>query len=135
LKGILADVNIQGQMDALVVVIQAEPWKLFWDYLSVKYLHFSDIALLPSSPDSVVWQTCQDGELVLITDNRNQHGTDSLETTIRSRSTSTSLPVFTISDTPRLRTSRDYADRVIETLLDSLLRIDDLRGSGRLFLP
>jgi hypothetical protein len=34
-----------------------------------------------------------------------------------------------------LRACRDYADRVIDVLLDSSLRIDALRGSGRLYLP
>ena len=45
------------------------------------------------------------------------------------------LPVFTIANIPHLRASRDYANRVIDTLLDSLLRIDTLRGTGRLYLP
>lgn len=64
MKGIIADVNIQGHVDLLMVLIQAEPWKLFWDYLKLRYCHFADVGLLPSSPDSQVWQTCQNGELV-----------------------------------------------------------------------
>jgi hypothetical protein len=43
--------------------------------------------------------------------------------------------VFTIANLPQLRASRQYADRVIDKLLDALLRIDALRGTGRLFLP
>jgi hypothetical protein len=82
-----------------------------------------------------VWETCQKEELVLITDNRNKKALDSLEATIQTRNTPTSLPVFTIANVPHLRTSRDYADRIIDKLLDSLLRIDALRGSGRLYLP
>jgi len=42
-KGILADVNIQGQVDFLVVLMQAEPWKLFWEHLRIPYLHFPDV--------------------------------------------------------------------------------------------
>ena len=45
------------------------------------------------------------------------------------------MPIFTIANVPHLRVSRDYADRVIDQLLDSLLRIDALRGAGRLYLP
>ncbi len=71
----------------------------------------------------------------LITDNRNKKGLDSLETTIQVRNTPTSLPVFTVANAPHLRASRDNADRVIDKQLDSLLRIDALRGTGRLFLP
>jgi hypothetical protein len=29
-KGILADANIKGQVDALVKRMQSEPWALFW---------------------------------------------------------------------------------------------------------
>src|SRR5207244_3627653 len=134
-KGILADINIQGYVDLLVVQMRAEPWKLFWDYLNLQYFHFADIGLAPSSLDSLLWDTCQTRDLVLITDNRNKKDQDSLETTIQTRNTPASLPVFTISSVPKLRTSQDYARRVIDKLLDSLLRIESLRGTGRLYLP
>ena len=135
MKGIVADINIQGHVDLLVVLMQAEPWKLFWDYLQLKYVHFADISLAPTTSDSVVWETCQKRELVLITDNRNKHDADSLEATIQQYNTATSLPVFTIANVPHLRASQAYAHRIIDKLLDSLLRIDALRGTGRLYLP
>jgi hypothetical protein len=114
--------------------MQAEPWKLFWDHLQLRYLHFADVGLDARSPDSLVWETCQTNELVLLTDNRNDDGTDSLEAIIRTRNALTSLPVYTIANVPQLRVSREYADRIIDQLLDSLLRIDTL-GTGRLYLP
>lgn len=135
MKGILADVNIQGYVDQLVMLMRAEPWKLFWDYLNLQYVHFADVGLASSALDSLVWETCQLQELALITDNRNKHAPDSLEATIQARNTPTSLPVFTIANVPHLRVSRVYADRVIDKLLDSLLRIEMLRGTGRLYLP
>jgi predicted nuclease of predicted toxin-antitoxin system len=134
-KGILADVNIQGYVDQLVFRMQAEPWKLFWDYLHLRYVHFADIGLAQSTLDSLVWAKCQQEELVLITDNRNQKDVDSLEATIQTFNSPTCLPVFTIANVSQLRASRDYADRVIDTLLDLLLRIEALRGSGRLYVP
>jgi hypothetical protein len=134
-KGLLADINIQGQVDFLVALMRAEPWKLFWEHLRIPYLHFSDVGLALDAPDSLVWETCQKEELILITDNRNRKGPDSLEATIQCRNTSTSLPIFTIGNVPHLRSSRDYAHRVIDKLLDSLLRIEGLRGTGRLYLP
>jgi hypothetical protein len=123
-KGILADINIQGHVDLLVVLMQAEPWKLFWDHLNLQYVHFADVGLAPDALDSLVWETAQKEELVLITNNRNKDDVDSLEAMIQTRNTPTSLPVFTIANVPHLRASREYADRVIERLLDSLLRID-----------
>ena len=135
MKGILADINIQGHVDLLVTVMQAEPWKLFWDFLQLQYFHFSDVGLVPDTVDSLVWEVCQKQELVLITDNRNKNDPNSLEATIQAHNTPTSLPVFTIANVPHLRASRAYADRIIDKLLDALLRIETLRGTGRLYLP
>ncbi len=135
MKGILADLNIQGYVDLLIVHMQADPWKLFWDHLHLQYAHFDDIGLAPDSLDSEVWETCQRESLILITDNRNKHDADSLEAMIQSRNTPNSLPVFTSANVSHLRASRDYANRILDKLLDSLLRIDALRGAGRLYLP
>jgi len=134
-KGIIADINIQGHVDLLVAKVQTVHWQIFWDDLHLRYAHFSEVGLMPNDPDSLIWDTCQKEELVLITDNRNEEDPDSLESAIRSRNTSVSLPVFTIASIPHLRQSRDYADRVIERMLDFLMRIESLRGTGRLFLP
>ena len=103
MKGILADVNIEGHVDLLVVLMQAEPWRLFWEHLQLRHVHFTDVGLAPDALDSLVWDTCQKEELILVTDNRNRKGSDSLEVTIQSRNTPTSLPVFTIANVPHLR--------------------------------
>ena len=103
MKGILADVNIQGQVDFLIILMQAEPWKLFWEHLRIPYLHFPDVGLALDAPDSLVWEVFQKEELLLITDNRNRKGDDSLESTIQTRNTTTSLPVFTIGNVRNLR--------------------------------
>jgi hypothetical protein len=65
-KALLADVNIQGHVDSLVVLMKAEPWKLYWDHLNLDYFHFTDIGLERESPDSLIWRTCQKRELVLV---------------------------------------------------------------------
>jgi hypothetical protein len=74
-------------------------------------------------------------EIVLITANRNSDGPDSLELTIRRENESTSLPVLTLSDSQRVESDREYAEVTAEALIDYLFRIDDVRGTGRLFLP
>jgi hypothetical protein len=103
--------------------------------LQISYFRFADVGLANETPDSAVWQVCQDEQLVLITDNRNHNDLDSLEKTIRTKNTPDSLPVFTISSASRLHESREYAVRIAEKLLDFLERIDSLRGTGRLYLP
>ena len=135
MKGILADVNIEGYVDLLVAMLRAEPWKIFWDDLQLQYVVFANIGLAPESPDLLVWKTCQERELLLITDNRNKDDTDSLEATIREQNTPSSLPVFTIADVPHLRHSKDYADQIIEAFLIYVLQGDNIRGTGRLYLP
>lgn len=84
---------------------------------------------------AAVWDLCQERELVLITNNRNADDADSLEMTIRQRNTQSKLPVLTIANPEHIRRSRDYAQRVVESLLDALERIESLRGTGRLYLP
>lgn len=72
---------------------------------------------------------------MLITSNRNRASADSLEATIRSRGTEDSLPVLTLADPERLRSDRQYAGRVVVSLIQTLLDLESVRGTGRLYLP
>ena len=96
---------------------------------------FEDIGLSGSSTDLEVWNVCQAEQLIVITDNRNLDSEDSLEATIRRNSSPASLPVFTIADMNQFRINSSYVERVVEALYDYLLRIDDVRGAGKLYLP
>ena len=115
--------------------MQSRVWAEFWTPLGLVYKHFDDVGLSPESSDFEIWQVCQAEQLVLITDNRNLDSPDSLEATIRQYNQPDSLPVFTISDMTAFSASRSYAEKVLEHLYDYLLRIDEVRGTGRLFLP
>ena len=132
---LLADANIQGHVARLAARMQTEAWKEFWDYLDLRCLAFHEVGLHPEDSDSVVWQCCKDNELLLMTDNRNNKGAQSLEATIRSRNTPQSLPVFTIADSRSILVGYDYCDRVIDRLFLYLLELENIRGTGRLFLP
>lgn len=134
-KGVLADVNIEGHVDYVMALVRAAPWADLWQELGLEYATFADLGLSHRDPDADIWQCCQDQGYVLITSNRNHDRPDSLEATIRARSTEQSLPVFTIADTERLRDSREHAQHIAESLLDALLRIETLLGAGRLYLP
>lgn len=135
MKGILADANAIGHIDALVHQMQIGEWAELWAVLGLVLRHFEDVGLSPDASDLEIWQTCQAEQLVLITDNRNRDSADSLEAVIRQYNQPQSLPVFTISNKSRFRKSRAYADKVLEHLYDYLLRIDEVRGTGRLYLP
>jgi hypothetical protein len=134
-KGILADINIGGHVDYLVSLMQLGTWNSIWSELNLQYARFGDVGLAPDAKDSAIWQFCQADGYVLITGNRNEDDIDSLQATIRARNTAQSLPVLTVSDPERLRKDREYADRLIESLLDALLDIESLRGTGRLYIP
>lgn len=135
MKAILSDINIQGHMRVLVNILEGEDWREFWSSLDLAVLTFRDVNLSQQTPDAVIWQTCQQEQMVLVTANRNADGPDSLEVTLRTQNTATSLPVFTIADEKLVLRSRDYAERVAIKLLDYLLEIDRVRGTGRLYLP
>jgi len=133
--GILADINAIGLVEVLVRHMQRDPWAELWNDLGLSLKRFEDVGLAPESSDSLIWLTCQAEQLVLITDNRNLDSAESLEATIRARNRSDCLPVFTIANLNKFRLNRSYAERVLESLYDYLLRIDEVRGTGRLFLP
>ena len=132
---LLADANIQGHIAHLVTRMQSESWVDFWTHLQVQYVSFDDVGLIPSDTDEKIWHCCQDQQLLLLTDNRNADGPQSLEAIIRSCNTAQSLPVFTIGDARRVLASNEYAERVVDRLFRYLLDLDGIRGTGRLFLP
>ena len=134
-RGILADIHLKGPVADLVRAMQGASWAEFWKKLGLALFAFEDVNLTATSTDEEIWHKCQEEQLVLITNNRNQDSPDSLEATIRRHNTANSLPVFTISDLDRFRKNRDYAERVLERLYECLLDMDKLLGTGRLFLP
>ncbi len=133
--GILADISIQGQVEILGHVWGSGYWEEVWVSLGWQVYTLADLELGPQTPDAVIWRVCQERQLLLITANRNHDGEDSLEATIRRENGPDSLPVFTIADAEHLRNSRDYAERVVQKLLEYFLEIEHYRGAGRLFVP
>lgn len=134
-KGILADVHMMPEVAALIAAMQREPWTEFWNHLGISLYRFEDIGLTPDATDLEIWQRCQAEELLLITNNRNEDSAGSLESAIEVFNTPRSLPVFTIANLPRFRTSGQYANAVLKQFYDYLLDIDRVRGAGRLYLP
>jgi hypothetical protein len=43
--------------------------------------------------------------------------------------------VLTLSEPQRVLSSRAYARRVVERLVEYLIDVENLRGTGRLYLP
>jgi hypothetical protein len=115
--------------------LQQDPWREIWTGLNLHVLSFAALGLAPQTSDAVLWQMCQQHQLILITNNRNGKGPDSLEATIRAHNTAACLPVFTLANPDRVLHDPGDRDRVAERLLEYLIDIDNYRGTGRLYLP
>ncbi len=132
---IIADHNIEGHLKVLVRILQTGPWAEIWNEIGVEIVSFENLGLSPDASDTDLWQGCQNHEVVLITANRNKSGADSLEATIARSNQASSLPVLTVSDADQILTSKEYATRVVSQLLEFLYDLDNIRGTGRLYLP
>jgi hypothetical protein len=135
MRGILADNDVEGYVDLLHSIWLSDAWRDLWNDLGLSVETLLTLGLSPDSPDAVVWRTCQREGLVLITGNRNADAPDSLELVIRGENQSDSLPVITLADPRRIQRERTHAEKTAERILDYLMRIEDLRGSGRLYAP
>jgi hypothetical protein len=131
----MADGNIEGHFRLLIDLIGDGPYQEIWDGLNLTLETFESLGLARDVADSVLWQTCQREQLILITGNRNADGPDSLEETIRRLNTPNSLPVFTLANIERVFNSGEYAELVAEKLVERVLDIENLRGTGRIYLP
>jgi hypothetical protein len=132
---VLADVNIEGHVERIVRRMQSPEWLDFCQEIVPRYVTFAEVGLHRRSTDAEIWQKCQAEGLVLITNNRNRDGADSLEETIRTKNHLDALPVLTLSDADRVLESSIYLDRVVASAFEKLLDLDTRRGAGRLFLP
>jgi hypothetical protein len=135
MRGILADINVEGILTSLHFIWLSEPWRELWFSLDLSIEDFKTQGLPFDASDRVVWRTSQERTLVLITANRNADGPDSLELVIRDENQPDSLPVITLANPRRVLRERAYAEKAAERVLDYLTRIEQFRGAGRLYAP
>ena len=117
---IMADHDVEGHLRLLIRIWSSPDWSDLWAETGCVFESFDRLGLELNTLDSVVWQLCQEREIILITGNRNAEGEDSLEATIRREGTPHSIPVFTISDPTRLMKDRQYAEQVAARVHDYL---------------
>lgn len=135
MKGILPDINAGKHIRALMSVWNSDSWRDLWYGLGLAVASFPALGLAYDAADADVWRTCQKEGLVLITGNRNNDASDSLEAVIRDENLAISLPVITIANPDRVLRDRFYAELVAERLLEQLFAIDSYRGAGRIYVP
>ena len=110
MRAIMADNDIQGHMNVIMRLLLSDAWRDIWVSLNLSVRTFADLSLETNVSDADLWHACQKDEVVLITGNRNKESADSLEATIESHNTPSSLPVLTLSDPDRVVQSREYAN-------------------------
>jgi hypothetical protein len=135
MPAIMADHDIEGQMQVLLCLLTSAEWHTLWTELAVRVESFASLGVPVDALDAALWRLCQTQQIVLITGNRNQEGPESLETVIQAANTPSSLPVLTVGDPQRILSSSAYAHGVVERLMEYLIDIENLRGTGRLYLP
>ena len=135
MPAIMADHDIEGQVQVLLRLLTSAAWSEVWHELAVRIESFASLGLPENTSDAVLWQFCQMHQIMLITGNCNKAGAEALEAVIEQNNTPTSLPVLTIGTPPRVLSSREYAERVATRLLEVLLDVEQYRGTGRLYLP
>lgn len=133
--GIMGDHDIEGQFDQIIHYYLSSTWREVWDGMGLNVVSFASLGLSENSPDVLVWRTCQERQIILVTGNRNHESPDSLEAAIRQYNRADCLPVITIGDAREFARSRSYAERAAEKLLDYLSEIERFRGAGRLYIP
>ncbi|MGL6094268.1 MAG: hypothetical protein ACRC7O_00520 [Fimbriiglobus sp.] len=136
--GIVADVNMIGQVRNLVrFLLRTADYRDYWDDYGFRLATFAELGLTRESSDRDIWTACQEHDLILVTENRNHDGPDSLEAMVLAAGL-VALPVVTVSDKRALASDRRYAETVAVDLLEVLIDIVDLdrhRGTGRVYLP
>jgi hypothetical protein len=135
MRGILADVNVERHLQILAGLLRSDPRRELWSALSLECFAFSDFDLDSEISDRELWEWCQQAQIILLTLNRNQKGTDSLEEAIRMLNTPESLPVMTIGSGRRFMEEPTYRNQCADRCLEFLYDMENLRGTGRLYLP
>jgi hypothetical protein len=136
-RGVLFDVNIEGHQSYLMNLLAALDMTDIWERYGFRTFTVAAFGHTKSVRDRIIWNRCQAERLVLLTENRNDDGEDSLERTMADSLTADSLPVLTLANKGRFEHDRRYALIVagifLETLIDAAEGMH--RGVGRIYLP
>lgn len=128
---ILVDHNIEGDAALLFVTLQEGGWT---ELLDLSFVYFPETPLDNSSDDTAVWRYAQAQHALLLTDNRNRRGEDSLQATFERENHPQALPVLTVGSKKRLK-NPEYRRQVALKIADVIIYLDNYRGTGRVFLP
>lgn len=128
---ILLDHNLVGDGDLLMGTLAKAGWL---DLVPLELVTFTEVGLLQDASDREVWQFVQAQRMLLLTDNRNMEGADSLEQVLREEVTATTYPVLTISKRSRLDDPQ-YREQCAARIVAIVVDLELYLGCSRLFIP
>jgi len=128
---ILLDHNLEGDGELLLGALVKSGWL---EMVPIQLVTFAEAGLPMDSGDREVWRFAQQRQMLLLTDNRNMEGDNSLEETLREEVDADSLPVITIGKRGRLD-DPDYREKCADKLVEIVIDLDRYRGYSRLFIP
>lgn len=137
MRGLLADVNIQGHATYLQrLLIRLDLWAVLVE-LKIEFATFGDLGLRSDLDDRSLWEYRQTQEWVLFTENRNHDGPDSLEATLVDSWRPGNLPVLTLANKGAFERETSYAECVAVDIAELLFDIagEQYRDRPRLFVP
>lgn len=128
----LIDYNLQKYAVILLGKIANDGWL---DLITLSFTFFQDVDLSVDSNDRVVWRFAQENGMILLTENRNMKGEDSLEQVLREENTSNSFPIVTIANINRFSKEASYRSRCADRIIEITLDLENYIGAGRIFIP
>jgi hypothetical protein len=137
MRGLLADVNVQGHLPYLRRLFQLLDLWVVLAELKLDLVTFRDLNLPRDLDDRSVWNRCQQDGWVLLTENRNDDGPDSLQATLTDSWRIGHLPVLTLANKVKFEHSRDYAARVAKDVAELLFGTaqGEYRDLARIYVP
>ncbi len=137
MRGILADVNVQGHLRYLRRLVEQLDTGPVIAALGVEFATFSDLSLDRHLDDRTLWNYCQKEKWVLFTENRRGEDPNSLEATLADSLKSDCLPVLTLANKGKFEHSTAYAERVATDIAEILFDIamDAIWSQPRIYVP
>jgi hypothetical protein len=137
IRGLLAEINSQKHLFYLQVSIERQGLGQFLVDLGLQMETVRGLGIDPGLDDRSLWNFCQAEGWVLFTDDRNDDGPDSLQSTMNDSWRPGLLPILTPSRKQRLEFDRDYRDLVANHVAELLIDIasGDYRDQPRIYVP
>jgi len=137
MRGLLADVNVQGHLPYLRRLLDLLGLWAVLAELRLELVTFADLGFPRDLDDRSLWSRCQRDGWVLFTENRNHDGADSLEATLTDSWRNGQLPVLTLANKGRFEHSRAYAQQVAEDVAELLFGVaqNEYRDQPRIYVP